>query len=84
MKFRDFDYIYKMVEEEIEVDNVEIEEGKKPSVAELLDFYLRNSDYIFRLLFKDCDESGRDITCLADLTEDELEQIDKLRNYCKN
>lgn len=68
MKLRDFDYIYKMIEEEIEVDNVEIEEGKKPSVAELLDFYLRNSDYIFRLLFKDYDESGRDVTCLADLT----------------
>lgn len=84
MKLRDFDYIYKMIEEEIEVDNVEIEEGKKPSVAELLDFYLRNSDYIFRLLFRDYDESGRDITRLADLTEDELEQIDKLRNYCRN
>lgn len=84
MKLRDFDYIYKMIEEEIEVDNVEIEEGKKPSVAELLDFYLRNSDYIFRLLFNDYDKSGRDITCLADLTEDELEQIEKLRNYCTN
>ena len=84
MKLRDFDYIYKMVEEEIGVDNVEIEEGKKPSVAELLDFYLRNSDYIFRLLFRDYDESGRDITCLAGLTEDELEQIEKLRNYCTN
>ena len=84
MKLRDFDYIYKMVEEEIEVDNVEIEEGKKPSVVELLDFYLRNSDYIFRLLFKDYGKSCRDITCLADLTEDELEQIDKLRNYCRN
>ena len=84
MTLRDFDCIYKMVEEEIEVDNVEIEEGKKPSVVELLDFYLRNSDYIFRLLFKDYDESGRDITCLADLTEGELEQIDKLCNYCRN
>lgn len=84
MKLRDFDYIYKMIEEEIEVDNVEIEEGKKPSVAELLDFYLRNSDYIFRLLFNDYDESGRDVTCLTDLTEDELEQIEKLRNYCIN
>lgn len=47
MKLRDFDYIYKMVEEEIEVDNVEIEEGKKPSVVELLDFYLHNSDCFF-------------------------------------
>lgn len=83
MHLKDFGYIYKMLEDEIE-DGVELEEGEKPSVLELLNYYLSNGDYIFySAIFADYDECGRDVTSLSDLTEDELEQIEKLRKYCK-
>lgn len=84
MHLKDFGYIYKMLEDEIEDDGVELEEGVKPSVVELLDYYLANGDYIFySAIFENYDECGRDVTCYAELTENEKEQIEELRRFCK-
>lgn len=78
------DYIYQTLENDIE-EGVQLEEGVKPTVAELLEYHLKENDENFLMwLFIDYDEPERgDITSLSDLTEDELEQIEKLRKYCK-
>ena len=81
MHLKDFGYIYKMLEDEIE-DGVELEEGVKPSVAELLDHYLANSDFFYSIIFKDYDYE-RNVNHLCELTEDEREQVEKLRRFCK-
>ncbi|WP_254555204.1 hypothetical protein, partial [Salmonella enterica] len=52
MHLKDFSEIYKMLEDEIE-DGVELEEGVKPSVVELLDYYLANSDFFYSAIFED-------------------------------
>lgn len=83
MHLKDFGYIYKMLEDEIE-EGVQLEEGEKPSVLELLNYYLANGDYIFySAIFADYGECGRDVTSLSDLTEDELAQIEELRQMVK-
>ena len=81
MHLKDFGYIYKMLEDEIE-DGVELEEGVKPSVAELLDYYLANSDFFYSAIFEDYDYE-RNVNHLCELTEDEREQVEKLRRFCK-
>ena len=84
MHLKDFSYIYKMLEDEIEDDGVELEEGVKPSVVELLDYYLANGGYIFySAIFENYDECGREVTRYAELTENEKEQIEELRRFCK-
>lgn len=82
MHLKDFSEIYKMLEDEIEDDGVELEEGVKPSVAELLDYYLANSDFFYSIIFKDYDYE-RNVNHLCELTEDEREQVEKLRRFCK-
>ena len=82
MHLKDFSYIYKMLEDEIEDDGVELEEGVKPSVAELLDYYLANSDFFYSAIFKDYDYE-RNVNHLCELTEGEREQVEKLRRFCK-
>ena len=82
MHLKDFGEIYKMLEDEIEDDGVELEEGVKPSVAELLDYYLANSDFFYSAIFKDYDYE-RNVNHLSELTEDEREQVEKLRRFCK-
>ena len=78
------DYIYQTIENEIE-EGVQLEEGVTPTVAELLEYHLKENDDNFLMwLFVDYDEPERgDVTSLNDLTEDELEQIEKLRKYCR-
>ena len=77
------DYIYQTLANDIE-EGVQLEEGVTPTVAELLEYHLKENDENFLMwLFIDYDEPERgDITSLSDLTEDELEQIEKLRKYC--
>lgn len=82
MNLKDLSEIYKMLEDEIEDDGVELEEGVKPSVAELLDYYLANSDFFYSIIFKDYDYE-RNVNHLCELTEDEREQVEKLRRFCK-
>ena len=82
MHLKDFSEIYKMLEDEIEDDGVELEEGEKPSVAELLDYYLANSDFFYSTIFEDYDYE-RNVNHLSELTEDEREQVEKLRRFCK-
>ena len=82
MHLKDFSEIYKMLEDEIEDDGVELEEGVKPSVAELLDYYLANSDFFYSIIFKDYDYE-RNVNNLSELTEDEREQVETLRRFCK-
>lgn len=82
MHLKDFSEIYKILEDEIEDDGVELEEGVKPSVAELLDYYLANSDFFYSIIFKDYDYE-RNVNHLCELTEDEREQVEKLRRFCK-
>ena len=79
------DYIYQTIMGEIE-EGVQLEEGVTPTVAELLEYHLKENDENFLMwLFIDYDEPERgDITSLSDLTEDELKQIEILRSYCKN
>ena len=79
------DYIYQTLENDIE-EGVQLEEGVTPTVAELLEYHLKENDENFLMwLFIDYDEPERgDITSLSDLTEDELKQIEILRSYCKN
>lgn len=84
MHLKDFGYIYKMLEDEIEDDGVELEEGEKPSVLELLNYYLSNGDcFFYSSIFEDYGECGRDVTRYAELTENEKEQIEELRRFCK-
>ena len=84
MKLMPLDYIYQNIEDEIE-EGVQLEEGVTPTVAELLEYHLKENDENFLMwMFRDDEDyEKRDITSLSDLTEDELEQIEKLRRYCK-
>lgn len=84
MKLMPLDYIYQTLENDIE-EGVQLEEGVTPTVAELLEFHLKENDENFLMwLFIDYDEPERgDITSLSDLTEDELKQIEMLRKYCR-
>lgn len=85
MKLMPLDYIYQTLANNIE-EGVQLEEGVTPTVAELLEYHLKENDENFLMwLFIDYDEPERgDITSLSDLTEDELKQIEVLRSYCKN
>lgn len=78
------DYIYQNIENEIE-EGVQLEEGVTPTVAEMLEYHLKENDENFLMwMFRDDEDDERgDITSLSDLTEDELEQIEKLRKYCR-
>ena len=78
------DYIYQNIDNEIK-EGVQLEEGVTPTVAELLEFHLKENDENFlNFIFSDSiDDEYRDITHLSDLTEDELQQIEKLRKYCR-
>lgn len=84
MKLMPLDYIYQTLKNDIE-EGVQLEEGVTPAVAELLEYHLKENDDNFLMwLFVDYDEPERgDVTSLNDLTEDELEQIEKLRKYCR-
>lgn len=80
LKLKDFDYIYKFIEEEIE-QGVCLVEGVKPTVAELLEFHLEaNDDNFLSFIFYDDDCQ---IDSLHDLTEEELDQVNRLRKYCE-
>ena len=61
---------------------VELEEGVKPWVAELLDYYLANSYFFYSIIFKDYDYE-RNVNRLSELTEGEREQVEELRRFCK-
>ena len=78
------DYIYQNIDNEIK-EGVQLEEGITPTVAEMLEYHLKENDENFLMcMFRDDEDDERgDITSLSDLTEDELEQIEKLRKYCK-
>lgn len=78
-----FDYIYQTLENDIE-GGVQLKEGVTPTVAEMLEYHLKENDENFLMwMFRDDEDDERgDITSLSDLTEDELEQIEKLRKYC--
>lgn len=84
MKLMPLNYIYQTLENDIE-EGVQLEEGVTPTVAELLEYHLKENDENFLMwMFRDDEDDERgDITSLSDLTEDELEQIEKLRKYCK-
>lgn len=84
MKLMPLDYIYQTLKNDIE-EGVQLEEGVTPTVAELLEYHLKENDENFLMwLFIDYDEPERgDINSLSDLTEDELKQIEILRSYCK-
>lgn len=83
MKLMPLDYIYQTIENEIE-EGVQLEEGVTPTVAEMLEYHLKENDENFLMwMFRDDEDDERgDITSLSDLTEDELDQIEKLRKYC--
>ena len=83
MKLMPLNYIYQNIENEIE-EGVQLEEGVTPTVAEMLEYHLKENDENFLMwMFRDDEDDERgDITSLSDLTEDELEQIEKLRKYC--
>ena len=83
MKLMPLDYIYQTLENEIE-EGVQLEEGVTPTVAEMLEFHLKENDenflnFIFRNSIED---EYRDVSSLSELTEDEMEQVEKLRRYC--
>ena len=84
MKLMPLDYIYQNIDNEIK-EGVQLEEGITPTVAEMLEYHLKENDDNFLMwMFRDDEDDERgDITSLSDLTEDELEQIEKLRKYCK-
>lgn len=84
MKLMPFDYIYQNIDNEIK-EGVQLEESVTPTVAEMLEYHLKENDENFLMwMFRDDEDDERgDITSLSDLTEDELEQIEKLRKYCK-
>ena len=77
------DYIYQNIDNEIK-EGVQLEEGITPTVAEMLEYHLKENDenFLMRMFRDDEDDERGDITSLSDLTEDELEQIEKLRKYC--
>lgn len=80
LKLKSFDYIYKFIENEIE-EGVCLVEGTKPTVAELLEFHLEaNDDNFLSFIFYDDDCQ---IDSLHDLTEEELDQVNRLRKYCE-
>ena len=83
MKLKDFNYIIQTIKNEIE-EGVQLEEGVTPTVAEMLEYHLKENDENFLMwMFRDDEDDERgDITSLSDLTEDELEQVEKLRKYC--
>ena len=78
------DYIYQNIDNEIK-EGVQLEQGITPTVAEMLEYHFKENDENFLMwMFRDDEDDERgDITSLSDLTEDELEQIEKLRKYCK-
>ena len=81
LKLKSFDQIYKFIEEEIE-QGVCLVEGVKPTISELLEFHLdANDDNFLSFIFYDSDDYQ--IDSLADLTEDELDQVNRLRKYCE-
>ena len=84
MKLMPLDYIYQNIDNEIK-EGVQLEEGITPTVAEMLEYHLKENDENFLMwMFRDDEDDERgDITSLSDLTEDELEQIEKLRKYCE-
>lgn len=78
MKLKDFNYIIQTIEEEIE-QGVQLIDGVKPTVAEMLEYHLEENDSNFiQWMFKDYDEERGDINSLNDLTVEELEQICQL------
>lgn len=84
MKIKDFNYIYKVIESEIE-QGAEIVSGVKPTIAEMLEYYITGNDSNFLTwLFADYDEERGDINSVNDLTEDERDQLEELYLYCKN
>ena len=83
MKLLDFHYSYQTIENEIE-QGVQLFEGVKPTVAEILEYHLRENDENFlQWIFSDYDEMRGDINSLRDLAEDELDQVNRLREYCE-
>ena len=79
------DYIYQTLANDIE-EGVQLEEGVTPTVAELLEFKLKENDQNFiQWMFADYDydEERGDITSLSELTEDELAQVEELRQMVK-
>lgn len=85
MKLMPLNYIIQTIENEIE-EGVQLEEGVTPTVAELLEYHLKENDDNFLMwLFVDYDEPERgDVTSLSDLTEDELAQVEELRQMVKS
>lgn len=84
MKLRDFNYIFHTIEDEIK-EGVELVEGVEPTIAELLEYHIKENDENFLTwIFEDYDEERGDINSLDDLTEDEVEQVNKLIQYCKD
>lgn len=83
MKLMPLDYIYQTLQNDIE-EGVQLEEGVTPTVAELLEFHLKENDENFlNFIFRNSiDDEYRDISSLSELTEDEMEQVEKLRRYC--
>lgn len=84
MKLKDFSYIIQTIEDEIE-EGVQLEAGVTPTVAELLEYHLKENDENFLMwMFRDDEDDERgDITSLSDLTEDELAQVEELRQMVK-
>ena len=83
MKLMPLDYIYQTLANDIE-EGVQLEEGVTPTVAELLEFHLKeNDDNFLNFIFRNSiDDEYRDIRSLSELTEDEMEQVEILRRYC--
>ena len=84
MKLKDFNFIFHTIEDEIK-EGVELVEGVEPTIAELLEYHLKENDENFLTwIFEDYDEERGDINSLDDLTENEAEQVNKLIQYCKD
>ena len=79
-----YNYIIQNIEDEIE-EGVQLEEGVTPTVAELLEYHLKENDENFLMwMFRDDEDyEKRDIASLSELTEDELAQIEELRQMVK-
>ena len=82
MKLKDFNFIFHTIEDEIE-EGVCLVEGVEPTIAELLEYHLKENDENFLTWMFSPLYDVRDIDSLADLTEDELDQVNRLREYCK-
>ena len=85
MKLKDYNYIIQTIENEIE-EGIQLEEGVKPTVAEMLEYHLKENDSNFiQWMFRDYDydEERGDITSLSELTEEELAQVEELRQMVK-